>query len=321
MPSDDPILKPAAKSEALSAEMLKPEPDQSLSDNPPIEALDPDPMASEAVSGTETIQVDKKRDKTNNDSEVSGTNQPKETPPIDPNLQVRIKTEKGNLCIYLPSEIKKEGSIVSYAWSEIIQQIQQRLSGDSRSWDPNTPVRILANDRLLDTTQIQELADILLQANLRLKRFYTKRRQTAVAVVTCGFSVEQQTAQQALMTETTTNPLVADPMYVQMTLRSGTEIRHDGSVIVMGDMNPGSVVIADGDILVWGKLRGIVHAGAGGNAGSIVMAIQMQPSQIRIADFVARGPSNVPAQFFPEVAYVTPQGKISITQAQNFTRS
>ena len=321
MPSDDPILKPAAKSEAFSAEMLKPEPHQSLSDNPPIDALDPDPMASEAVSGTETIQVDKKIDKTNNDSEVSGTNHPKETPPIDPNLQVRIKTEKGNLYIYLPSEIKKEGSIISYAWSEIIQQIQQRLSGDSRSWDPNTPVRILANDRLLDTTQIQELADILLQANLRLKRFYTKRRQTAVAVVTCGFSVEQQTAQQALMAETTTNLLAADPMYVQMTLRSGTEIRHDGSVIVMGDMNPGSVVIADGDILVWGKLRGTVHAGAGGNAGSIVMAIQMQPSQIRIADFVARGPSNVPAQFFPEVAYVTPQGKISITQAQNFTRS
>ena len=106
-----------------------------------------------------------------------------------------------------------------------------------------------------------------------------------------------------------------------MTLRSGSEIRHDGSVIVMGDMNPGSSVIADGDILVWGKLRGTVHAGAGGNAGSVVMATQMQPSQIRIADFVARGPSNVPAQFLPEVAYVTPQGKISITQAQQFTRS
>jgi septum site-determining protein MinC len=317
MPSDAPILNPAAKSEALSAEMLKPEPHQSLSDNPPIEASDPNQMVAETVSTeTETIPVDKN----NNDSEVSDINQPKETPPIDPNLQVRIKTEKGNLYIYLPSEIKKEGSIISYAWSEIIQQIQQRLSGDSRSWEPNTPVRILANDRLLDTTQIQELTDILLQANLRIKRFYTKRRQTAVAVVTCGFSVEQQTAQQALVAETSTVLLVADPMYIQMTLRSGTEIRHDGSVIVMGDMNPGSVVIADGDILVWGKLRGTVHAGAGGNAGSIVMAIQMQPSQIRIADFVARGPSNVPAQFFPEVAYVTPQGKISITQAQNFTR-
>jgi septum site-determining protein MinC len=317
MPSDDPIPTPATKLETLPPEMLKPEPHQSLSDDPTIESSDPEQMAAEAVStGTETTSVDKK----NNESEVSGTNQPKETPPIDPNLQVRIKTEKGNLYIYLPNEIKKEGSIISYAWSEITQQIQQRLSGDSRSWDPNTPVRILANDRLLDTTQIQELADILLQANLRLKRFYTKRRQTAVAVVTCGFSVEQQTAQQALISEASANLLVADPMYVQMTLRSGTEIRHDGSVIVMGDMNPGSVVIADGDILVWGKLRGTVHAGAGGNAGSIVVAIQMQPSQIRIAEFVARGPSNVPAQFFPEVAYVTPQGKISITQAQNFTR-
>jgi septum site-determining protein MinC len=317
MPSDDPIPTPAPNSEALSAEMLKPEPHQSLKDGPPIDGSDPDPKEAEAVS-TETgrTEIDKKI----NDNQASDSNQPKKTDPIDPNLQVRIKTEKGKLWISLPGELKKEGSTISYAWSEIIQQIQQRLSGDSRSWDFNTPVRILANDRLLDTTQIQELADILLQSNLSLKRFYTKRRQTAVAIATCGFSVEQQTAQQALITEASTKLLVADPMYVQMTLRSGTEIRHDGSVIVMGDMNPGSVVIAEGDILVWGKLRGTVHAGAGGNAGSIVMATQMQPSQIRIADFVARGPSNVPAQFFPEVAYVTSQGKISITQAQNFTR-
>ncbi len=255
-----------------------------------------------------------------NESQVVEPRPPEELPPIDPNLQVRIKTEKGSLWISLPGELKKEGSIISYAWKEIIQQIQQRLSGDSRSWDPHTPVRILANDRLLDSTQIQELADLLIQANLSLKRFYTKRRQTAVAVATCGFSVEQQT-HQALLPELSTHSLVADPMYVQMTLRSGTEIRHDGSVIVMGDMNPGSVVIADGDVLVWGKLRGMVHAGAAGNAGSIVMATQMQPSQIRIADFVASGPSNVPTQFLPEVAYVTPQGKISITHAQNFARS
>jgi septum site-determining protein MinC len=317
MPSDDPIPTPAPNSEALSAEMLKPEPHQSLKDGPPIDGSDPDPKEAEAVS-TETgrTEIDKKI----NDNQASDSNQPKKTDPIDPNLQVRIKTEKGKLWISLPGELKKEGSTISYAWSEIIQQIQQRLSGDSRSWDFNTPVRILANDRLLDTTQIQELADILLQSNLSLKRFYTKRRQTAVAIATCGFSVEQQTTQQALITEASTKLVVADPMYVQMTLRSGTEIRHDGSVIVMGDMNPGSVVIAEGDILVWGKLRGTVHAGAGGNAGSIVMATQMQPSQIRIADFVARGPSNVPAQFFPEVAYVTSQGKISITQAQNFTR-
>ncbi len=245
----------------------------------------------------------------------------RESTPQDPNLQVRIKTEKGNVWIILPSELKKEGSTISYAWSELIQQIQQRLSGDARTWSSNTPVRIMAGDRLLDTTQIQELAAVLKQANFRLKRLYTSRRQTAVAVATSGFSVEQHVAQQVLKSKTdASGKPIADPLYVQMTLRSGAEIRHDGSVIVLGDMNPGSAVIAEGDILVWGKLRGTVHAGSGGNAGAIVMATQMQPSQIRIADFVARGPSSAPQQFFPEVAYVTPQGKISIAAAQDFIR-
>ncbi len=241
--------------------------------------------------------------------------------PQDPNLQVRLKTEKGNVWIILPAEVKKEGSTVSYAWSELIQQIQQRLSGDSRTWSPQTPVRIMAGDRLLDTTQVQELVAVLKQANLNLKRLYTSRRQTAVAVATTGYSVEQHVAQQVLKGKTdASGKPIADPLYVQMTLRSGAEIRHDGSVIVLGDMNPGSAVIAEGDILVWGKLRGLVHAGSGGNAGAIVMATQMQPAQIRIADFVARGPSGAPQQFAPEVAYVTPQGKISIATAQDFVR-
>jgi septum site-determining protein MinC len=246
---------------------------------------------------------------------------PQDPIPQDPNLQVRIKTEKGKVWIILPSELKKEGSTISYAWSELIQQIQQRLSGDARTWSPNTPVRIMAGDRLLDTTQIQELAEVLKQVNLRLKRLYTSRRQTAVAVATSGFSVEQHVPQQILASKTdASGKPIADPLYIQMTLRSGAEIRHDGSVIVLGDMNPGSSVIAEGDILVWGKLRGTVHAGSSGNAGAIVMATQMQPSQIRIADFVARGPSSAPQQFFPEVAYVTPQGKISIAAAQDFIR-
>ena len=240
----------------------------------------------------------------------------------NPNTQVRIKTDNGAVWILLPPDLKKEGSTISYAWSELIQQLHQRLNGEARSWKPNTSVRILTGDRLLDSTQFQDLNTVLAQANLRIKRIYTSRRQTAIAGATLGYSIEQTQTNPILNTRVGEDGIaIADPLYLQMTLRSGTEIRHDGSVIVMGDMNPGSNVIADGDILVWGKLRGIVHAGASGNAGAIVMATQMQPSQIRIADFVARGPSSVPTQFFPEVAYVTPQGKISIAAATAFVRN
>ena len=247
---------------------------------------------------------------------------PKPPTPPNPNTQVRIKTDKGAVWMLLPPDLKKEGSTISYAWSELIQQLQQRLNGEARSWKPNTSVRILTGDRLLDSSQFQDLAIVLTQANLRIKRIYTSRRQTAIAGATLGYSIEQTQTNPTLTTRVGEDGTpIADPLYLQMTLRSGTEIRHDGSVIVMGDMNPGSNVIADGDILVWGKLRGTVHAGANGNAGAVVMATQMQPSQIRIADFVARGPSGVPTQFFPEVAYVTPQGKISIAAATEFVRN
>ena len=297
--SPAPNPKPEPKSEPEP----KPEPDHfndDLGDLP------------ESILESETIET----------AESPTAKPPAPTKAPDPNAQVRIKTDNGVVWMLLPPDLKKEGSTISYAWSELIQQLQQRLNGEARSWKPNTSVRILTGDRLLDSSQFQDLATVLAQANLRIKRIYTSRRQTAIAGATLGYSIEQTQTNPTLTTrvgEDGTN--IADPLYLQMTLRSGTEIRHDGSVIVMGDMNPGSNVIADGDILVWGKLRGTVHAGANGNAGAIVMATQMQPSQIRIADFVARGPSGVPTQFFPEVAYVTPQGKISIAAATEFVRN
>ena len=247
-----------------------------------------------------------------------------ETPitPIDPNAQIRLKTEQGKIWMLLPAEVQKDGSTVSYSWGELLQQLQRRLNGDSRVWDPETAVRLLTGDRLLDSTQLQELITLLAQSNLRLKRVYSNRRQTAIAAATLGISVEQAQIKPSL-TGPATEPgaPMADPLYLQTTLRSGAEIYHEGSVIILGDMNPGSSVVAEGDILVWGKLRGQVHAGSKGNAGATIMATQMQPSQIRIADFVARGPSTVPDQFFPEVAYVTPQGKISIASASDFERN
>lgn len=242
--------------------------------------------------------------------------------PIDPNAQIRIKTEQGKLWAILPPEPTDKEKTLGYSWTELIQQLQQRLNGDARSWAPGSNVRVMARDRLLNSTQLQELAEVLTKAQLRLKRVYTTRRQTAVAAATAGYSVEQ-TIPRLQVTKPANGentPPLAEPLYLEMTLRSGVEIRHNGSVVVMGDLNPGSSIVAEGDILIWGRLRGVVHAGSAGNASAIVMALKMEPAQIRIADFVARGPSNPPNQIFPEVAYVTAQGKISIASAEDFSR-
>ncbi len=88
------------------------------------------------------------------------------------------------------------------------------------------------------------------------------------------------------------------------TLRSGRTIHSDGHVVVYGDVNPGAKVIAAGDIVVWGKLRGTVHAGANGDESAIVCALDMNPNQLRIAGYIVTSPPGKRRKIMPEVALI-----------------
>jgi septum site-determining protein MinC len=91
---------------------------------------------------------------------------------------------------------------------------------------------------------------------------------------------------------------------VRRTLRSGQAIQNTGHLTLIGDVNPGAEVTAGGDIIVWGKLRGTAHAGAVGDDGAIVCALQLAPSQIRIGSYIARSPERGRLPTVPEMASV-----------------
>lgn len=244
---------------------------------------------------------------------------------VSPTTQVRLKSEGGRLILTLPpeSEVANVNASLALSWGEIWQQFKQQLDARERFWQPATSVDLVVNDRLLDSRQLQAIGDALTEAQLQLKRVFTSRRQTAVAAATAGYSIEQQLSVPVSplnQAPTETGQAMDEPLYIQMTLRSGTEIRHNGTVVVLGDLNPGSSVIAEGDILVWGRLRGVAHAGCKGNARCLIMALQLEPTQIRIAEVVARAPETPPAQYHPEVAYVASQGNIRIARANDFVR-
>ena len=82
-------------------------------------------------------------------------------------------------------------------------------------------------------------------------------------------------------------------LYIQRTLRSGQSITSDGNIVIIGDVNPGSEIIAKGDITVWGILGGIAHAGSDGNQYARIRALKMNAIQLRIADIFARRPDNI----------------------------
>jgi septum site-determining protein MinC len=100
-------------------------------------------------------------------------------------------------------------------------------------------------------------------------------------------------------------------LYIQRTLRSGQSISSDGNIVIIGDANPGSEIIAKGDITVWGVLGGIAHAGSAGNQYARIRALKMNAIQLRIADVFARRPdsANIPYiqksdTFVPEEACI-----------------
>jgi len=99
-------------------------------------------------------------------------------------------------------------------------------------------------------------------------------------------------------------------LLVKETLRSGQAIDHEGNVIIFGDVNPGAEVVADGDVIVWGKLRGLVHAGASGNTLATISALDLAPTQLRIADKIAVTPKQKGRQPTPETAAINKDGHI-----------
>lgn len=95
-------------------------------------------------------------------------------------------------------------------------------------------------------------------------------------------------------------------LFLRCTLKPGQSVRYGGDVCIMGDVETGAEVIAEGDVIVWGQLKGIVHAGVGGDDEAVVCALKMNPTQLGIAGILARFPTTNTGYLFdtqpPEMA-------------------
>jgi septum site-determining protein MinC len=80
-------------------------------------------------------------------------------------------------------------------------------------------------------------------------------------------------------------------LFLRCSLRPGQSVSYGGDVCILGDVEVGAEVVAEGDVIVWGHLRGIVHAGVGGDDEAVVCALRMNPTQLGIAGVTSRFPS------------------------------
>ncbi|MFN8373246.1 MAG: septum site-determining protein MinC [Anaerolineae bacterium] len=91
---------------------------------------------------------------------------------------------------------------------------------------------------------------------------------------------------------------------IRHTLRSGRTVHSAGHVVIFGDVNPGAEIVAAGDVIIWGRLRGNVHAGAEGDENAVVCALDMTPTQLRIARYIVTSPEDKRRKPKPEMALI-----------------
>ena len=83
-----------------------------------------------------------------------------------------------------------------------------------------------------------------------------------------------------------TNTEISETKFIQNSIRSGQREEYTGSLVICGDVNAGAEVIAGGNIMILGSLRGLAHAGANGNKKALISANCIDITQIRIANLV-----------------------------------
>jgi septum site-determining protein MinC len=146
-------------------------------------------------------------------------------------------------------------------------------------------------DRSLSSTQLSSLRSDLSDRDIKLKAILSSSLVTERASQDLGLEIKiDQSSPQEEQKSIDTMLDGDEAVFLERTLRSGHKVSYPGHIVVLGDVNPGAELIAGGNIIVWGKLRGVVHAGAEGDEGAVVCALDLSPTQLRIADKISVSP-------------------------------
>jgi len=197
---------------------------------------------------------------------------------------------------------------IDAAFPDIERDLIRKLE-KSRHYLAGNDIVLDARQRNLSEEECQKL-DMILNTVFDLKIAYVRSEsdETNEIARNVGWKTEEDIQKMKKAEEPEDDEVEDDDSIVEIvksTIRSGQKEYYPGSVVIIGDINPGGEVEAGGDIIIFGKLRGIAHAGINGNTQATITAIGLNPLQLRIAGIIARSPdSNLESEGVPEVAKI-----------------
>jgi septum site-determining protein MinC len=217
----------------------------------------------------------------------------------------------------------REGLLVTLGtapYDEIVQQLTAELA-QKRDFLLGSKMVLQVGEWSLERHQLAEIRDLFEEQGLTLWTVLTKRASTRAAARDLGLATRLPGSHTDLegnaLPEVAAAPEPTDgrpspseseanssALLIKETLRSGRSVYHEGDVVIVGDVNPGAEIIAGGNVIVWGRLRGLVHAGALGDESAMICALDLNPTQLRIANQIAVPPDENRGKPVPEQALV-----------------
>lgn len=192
-----------------------------------------------------------------------------------------------------------EGLLVTLSptdeWLTITSELARRID-EKGAFFAGAKLFIHLGERPVPKYELSSLKALLERRNLTIDMVMSDSRTTIEAAESLDIRIEVLNPETVDSELVETLPFDSEEMgtagvLIRRTLRSGRTIHSDGHVVVLGDVNPGAQIIAGGDIFVWGKIRGMVHAGAYGDESAVVCALDMTPTQLRIAGYLTTSPA------------------------------
>lgn len=182
------------------------------------------------------------------------------------------------------------------AWPDVLAGLRGQLDQGANFFN-GARVVVDIGERALDDDQLAALLDLMRRHGLSPASLASTARESRNAARAAGIAARPLQRSVAEAEDR------SEAAFVQRTVRSGQVVRHHGHVTVLGDLNAGGEVIAGGNVIVWGRLRGAAHAGALGDRDAVICALELAPTQLRIADLIARPPDRNGGRA-PEAAHI-----------------
>lgn len=179
---------------------------------------------------------------------------------------VIIKSSKNGINLILDEKLP---------FSELLDEIKKKFI-DSEKFFKDAKIAISFEGRSLSENEQFEIIDVI-QQNTTI---------TIICVIDHDELMDEVLRRRIGEYEELHSPQTGQ--FYKGTLRSGQQIESETSLVVLGDVNPGAKVIAKGNIVILGALKGIAYAGADGDSSCFVAALDMNPVQIKIGDHIGR---------------------------------